>query len=293
MKLWPSKKKRKLPSRAPSSGSELPDAIVLYEHKEALSFFTAADLKENVVFTERTIVEFASLESSQDPVFRDGFLYLCRTLSERPHPVTMKLLDYGEENGRLYRAWERRGLSLLSRYTCCGNPGEQARNFLNLLDGFLYLRDIGFSLHGPHIITLSVDGRGCFLGRVPWALHLDPPGPEEVHPLVVVSAWCPDAIKSLRKGEKCGVDSAISFQFQLGTFLWMLLSHQPPFTQAPGFFIASGKAFERRAFDFGPILTPVLIKLTEPDSLDRYLTLDEAIAALKPALRTYIASGPG
>lgn len=251
-------------------------------------FFTKNDLEENVLFTESTIIEALPLEGSADPVFRDDFFYMCGRLQESPHPSLLKLLDFGEENGRLYRAWEKRLLCHLSYTSAIRGPANEAlmRSLVELLDGFLHMRSLGLLLLPDLIHCLSIDSKGCFLARFPLTLKSDFPNAEYRHYEFIVFAQCPDEYRAYSRGEP-PVRGDVSFQFQLGTLLWVALSHQVPFLTTPYHALAKGLDLKRQSFDFGPTLTPVLLKLTEPDSHKRFPTLEAAIEALRPGLERY------
>lgn len=276
---WPFQKKKTLPE-PPTSPSSMPSVV---ETRKRRCFFTKNDLEENVLFTEVTIIETVPPDAPADPVFRDDFFYLCGRLQESPHPSLLKLLDFGEEKGRLYRAWEKRPLCHLSYTAATQGPADQAvvRSIMELLDGFLHMRFLGLSLSPALIHYLSIDSQGCFLARFPLTLKLDFPNAEYRHYEFITFAQCPDECKTFSWGGP-PVRDDVAFQFQLGTLLWMTLSHQMPFLTAPHYALARGLDLKRYPFDFGPTLTPVLTKLTEPDPRKRFPTLEAAIEALRP-----------
>ena len=282
--IWPFQKKktslRETQAFPPLSGLSSLDRQVVRV------FFTKEDLLDNnVIFTEATIIETVSPEDSADPVFRDDFFYMCGKLQESPHPSMLKLLDFGSENGRLYRAWERRPLQLLSLEAATRGLGDEAliRSISEMFDGFLHLRDLGLSLSPALIHYLSIDTKGCFLVRLPFTFKSEFPITEHRHYQFQAFAHCPDDIlATYRNGPLVSAD--IVFQFQLGILLWAAFSHQMPFRYPPGYILSRGLDFERQPFDFGPTLTPVLLRLTEPDSRKRYPTLEAAFEALRPGL---------
>lgn len=258
------------------------------EVKNRRCFFTKSDLEDNVLFTESTIIETLPPGDSADPVFRDDFFYLCGKLQESRHTSLLKLLDFGEENGRLYRAWEKRPLCHLSYTAATRGPANEAlmRSLVKLLDGFLHMRSLGLSLSPDLIHYLSIDSEGCFLARFPLTFKSGFPNVENRYYEFITFAHCPDEFKAYSRGGP-PARGDVSLQIQLGTLLWVALSHQMPFLTAPCYAFSRGLELKRRPFDFGPTLTPVLTRLTEPDSRKRFPTLEAAFEALRPGLERY------
>lgn len=282
--IWPFSKRKKPPK------PEQPLSLVSEpsEREKIRWFFREDELEKSVVFTETVIVETVSPEDTKEPVFRDDFFYLCGRLRDREHPFVPRLLDFGEENGRLYRAWERRPLQNF----LCKVASQTLRResliqiHLESLDGFLHMRELGLPLTPELLHGLSIDSKGCFPGRVPLTIKSNTSLGDIYNFGFVMNSFCPDKLKAIWKGG-APILQDIAFQFSLGTLLWVAWSDRFPFRYPPGSAVPKGVEPERLPFDFGPALTPVLTRLTEPDSGKRYPTLETAFEALREALEKY------
>lgn len=134
------------------------EELVLHPHEQG-NFFFSAD----------KIIEFASEDSSADPVFRDDFLYLASRLREIDHPSILKLLDFGQEETRLYRVWEARhfssGFGLYRKDR--GETSKIMTQLASLFEGVLTLKTMGLPVEWLSVVSFSLDQRGYFVARFP------------------------------------------------------------------------------------------------------------------------------
>lgn len=246
-------------------------------------FFSKKDLEESVIITDSAIIEMVSPSDSCNPVFRDDFLYLCERLRAFTHPSLPVLIDSGEAQGRLYRVWQGRPLRPLTQ-VMTRRPGNKVvlHALLHWLDGISAMRVLGLPLAPDLIRFLSLDSEGIFLARLPFTLKSRFPSRENYHALFDVFSTCPDELAA-RSNKGLALAPHTVFQFQLGTLIWAAWSGQLPFREPPALVSQRGGQFERQLFDFGPLLTPVLLRMTKPESRKRFPTLTAALQALKPA----------
>lgn len=258
------------------------------ESEKMRQFFREDELEKSVAVTEAFIIESVTPERSRDPVFRDDFFYLCRRLREHEHPSIPRLVDFGEENGRLYRAWERRPLEQFLHRIALRLPEERflVQSLLDLLDGFLHMRELGLPLTPELLHSLSLDSKGCFLGRVPLTLKSGFYQGDFYKFRFSVNSLCPDNLKAFRENSP-PVSPDVVFQFSLGTMLWVVWSDRFPYCEPPASASLGPYRPERHPFDFGSALTPVLNRLTELDSGKRFPTLEDALNALRQGLEQY------
>ena len=270
-KLWPFRQKHlELPTK-----TESPPVREDLDHY-SVRYLVGRDERQAVYeWTDKLIFEFVPREDTADPVFRDDFFYLAAKLQAIEHPGLIKLKEFGEEQGRLYRVWERRRFwPLVCAKTSCVT--EETKRLQVLLGALRTLSaQISPSLLTVPVRYMSSDAQGHFLARPPQTLK----------------KWrtfhdCEDrnlaATFSFHGHTGQSEPTALSHQFALGTLVWSRLSAWYPYDQYP-----SAPGAERRHKDFGPDLTPVLYKLTELDMNQRYPTLDQAFKDLEKALALY------
>ncbi len=124
-------------------------------------------------------MEFEGETSSADPVFRDDFLYLAAKLREVDHPSVLKLLDFGQEETRLYRVWEARPFSSgFGMYRPDrADTSKTMKQLASLFDGLLTLKAIGFPVEWLSVVSFSLDQQGYFVARFPATMKIAGPEP--------------------------------------------------------------------------------------------------------------------
>jgi hypothetical protein len=232
-------------------------------------------------WTEKLIFEFVPLDYSAHPGFRDDFFHLSHKLQAIDHPGLIKLVDFGEKNGRLYRAWERRTFYPVA-FRHDRTASQEAEAFLPLLQTLELLgKEIAPNLARFPLNSFSTDAHGHFLARPPqtlkkWRTFFDAADRECNSPLVFHQ----------HAEENPEQDPDLSYQFALGTLIWLKISKAFPYSKPP-MARFNGLKVERQNQDFGPNLGPVLYRLTNLDMKARYPTLQEALAAIQTALKAY------
>lgn len=244
------------------------------------------ELQHSFSFTETLIIESVTAKLSSDPVFKDEYLYLSHRLKANPHPAVLKLIDYGSENGKLYRAWERRNFRSIFNDNPHSTPNDPKAKVLQILDGFKHLLALDlpvWDLRLPQFV--SADKDGFFVARLPLTLKavLNQPTESFFTPprqMILLDLFMePEFFDTELKSESAGA------QFQMGSFCWVILSRGAlPYSTHPGYARRFEVPVERVDHDFPQPLNDVLYRLTELDPQKRYPSFEEGLAELEWAL---------
>lgn len=232
-------------------------------------------------WTDKLIFEFVPLNYSADPGFRDDFLFLSNKLQEIDHPGFIKLMDFGERNGRLYRAWERRFF-----YPVVFYPGrtalQEAEAFFPLLQALELLgQQVDPSLARFPLNLFSTESRGHFIARPPqtlkkWRTFFDDRD-QDFSSVILFHQYAEEDPEQTPD---------LSYQFAMANLIWLQLAKAFPYTR-PAIARFHNHTVERLDQDFGPNLGPVLYRLTDLDPEARYSTLQEAFSITREALQAY------
>lgn len=278
MKLWPFHRKSKVPETDP-----VVEEITLSENALWLTWAPAQrvvlsieELKKNFHITDEHIVEFAPKELSKDPQFQDEFNHLSHQLQSLQSGPILKLMDFGFENGRLFRMWENRRIHAASfepRYSAA----ERSRRLLDVVEGFQLLRSIGLSVEHYRTDSISSDHQGFFIARFPFRVRDRPPGSGILTELLTHVACKPQGFTQLNH-----------FLLELGTFISVLLFKTFPYQDYPHKYLQVNQFPRRVELNVESPLVDVVHRLTDLDPNKGYGSLDEALQALKEALAAHV-----
>lgn len=243
-------------------------AIRLFEERVLID---NEDFSQNFRENQDVLIEFASMKNSTDPEFRREFFSLAEKLKRVEHPAILKLYSFGEDDGRLYRAWANRRLFYAGAFPA-ENSAERRRELAQAVEGFQILHEIGVTLQNHSPRFLSYD-RGVFIARYPFVPCGDA-GQSNYLPrfMYYTTPANPELL-----ADRC-------FLIQLGVFLSASLTGTIPFIEPPLYSISKGQPVIRREIPLESPLKEVLDRLTQLEPDTNYPKLATGLKAAKKAL---------
>ena len=247
-KLWASKEQTP-PSNSPQFTKA---ASSLIHPPEVRAVISTKELDERWLWQDECAVEVVPEEQSQDPVFRDQFLYLSHRLKELRSPGVIPLLDFGVDEKRLTRVWPRR--SYLS--SAWSSQAVKPHQLVPLLEGLHALLKIGVHITSLSFQKVCHHEDALYVARLPFTVDKGFPGDEGVAFVVMNSAlpW---------KDE--GFNVKHQFFLTLGAFLTWKLTLSLPFEEP---------VFHSYRYEREPKRTPLLVQGELGTTIDRLLELD-------------------
>ena len=237
-----------------------------------------AEEARSFYFTQTQIVEFASETDSKAPEFRDHFKFLAHNLREGKPPGVLRLLDVGEDEGRLFRIWERREFSSAC-VKSLGDSQKTRESLLTLVDGLIYLSGL-FPVQVLHVPTFSLDNEGFFVARLPFTTTIPK---ESVFPgdLLRREITFLDLNAAMPYDEPSRADIFLSY---LGNFVCHQLTGQWLYQKAPMTKMGTGVMPERSSLDLDPKLLAVLYGMA-PESVAEKSSVIQTLRSLSSLLQ--------
>ena len=228
------------------------------------------DYHDNFHETEDLIIEFAPREKSADPQFRKDFSTLAADLKTLDHPGLLQMYSFGEEDGRLYRTWAKRRMSMAraSTETC----NENCRQLAQAVEGFQALQKVGVAVerYSPQFISRDPH-QGLFIARFPFTRE-GRPARSEFYPHFLEYAIPP-------KPESMPAETR--FLIRLGVFIGVYLMNEVPFSEPPLLSEHKGTPIIRKEL----ALPDPLKRLTQLDPNKNYPDLATGLAETREALQ--------
>lgn len=252
--------------------------ITLYRTPAQRYLVSDKELQECFYFADEAVLEFAPRELSQDKAFQDQFGYLAELLKDLEHPGVLRLLYWGMDNGRLYRAWEKRNLDGAICYLNRKPEYRRVRQerLVSLLDALETIWAKGLDLKS-FVRRVGYDYGGLFVARLPLTMEYEIPSLGDR-----LMAQC-EFFSTLPVDYPRMVD--LCFLMELGCFcsLW-LCGRYPVDRPATLSLPPHSMPYRKLVLDLEPELLAVIHRLMEIDPEKAYPSRKSGLQELKKAL---------
>ncbi|HJL14532.1 MAG TPA: protein kinase [Sandaracinaceae bacterium LLY-WYZ-13_1] len=233
--------------------------------------------------SKRACLKVIRRELAEDPAYRKRFFEEAEAAGQASHPNVVSLIDYGEQSGELWAAYELvDGVDLLTLMRKLGgtlDPDFTALVVSDIATALLHL-------HTPTHRRGAIIHRDVSISNVMVSYH----GHAVLIDLGIAKLLVQDGRAQTQPRGKLGYMAPEVFgnepltpaadQWSLGVLIYLLLTGKKPFPR--GYAGESPPPLSTQAASIDPRWVPIVERLLSPDPRERYASLAELIEALAP-----------